>query len=103
MHSDANTRQYIESLAREALRRFEDIETEASKELRRSAPHGNVLAYPNPAAEADVRRRRQEVREGVQQPPKGTGGRPSSDRRQRSTADLVHLPRHTNHQDWKPR
>ena len=67
MHSDANTRQYIESLAREALRRFEDIETEASKELRRSAPHGNVLAYPNPAAEADVRRRRQEVREGVQQ------------------------------------
>ena len=66
MHSDPSIRRYIKTLAREALQRFDDIETAASNETRQSQPRGNVLVYDNPTAEVEVRRRRQELRESVQ-------------------------------------
>ena len=68
MHSDVNTRPYIEALARDALQRFDDIATRASNELRGPARHGsNVLVNPNPQAEEEVRRRLRAVREAAQQ------------------------------------
>ena len=68
MHSDSNTRPYIEALAHDALQRFDDIATKASSELRGSAHHGSdVLVYPNPQAEKEVQRQRHAVREAAQQ------------------------------------
>ena len=66
--SDKIPLEQIELLAREALQRFDEIATVASNELGSSAPHGSdVLAYPNAAGEADVRRRRDEVRKGLRE------------------------------------
>ena len=67
MYSDTKARPYIESLAREALERFEDIATRASSELREPARHGSdVLVYPDPKAEEELRRRRRAVREALE-------------------------------------
>ena len=68
MHSDANTRPYIEALARDALQRFDEISTSASHELSGPARHGSdVLVYPNPKAEEEVRRRRNAVTDAARQ------------------------------------
>lgn len=68
MSLDANIRQHIESLAREALQRFDDIATAAANETRRPARHNSdVLAYTNPTGEVEVQRRRYEVRQAFEQ------------------------------------
>ena len=63
MHSDANTRPYIEALARDALQRFDDIATGASNALRAPLGSNDVLAVPNPRGQIVVGRHRHELRE----------------------------------------
>ena len=63
MHSDANTRPYIEALARDALQRFDDIATGASNALRAPLGSNDVLAVPNPKGQIAVGRHRHELRE----------------------------------------
>ena len=68
MPSDANTRPYIESLAREALQRFDDITTKASSALRESASRGtDVFVHPNWRAEEELRGRRDADRRAYEQ------------------------------------
>ena len=68
MNAGSNIRPYIEALARDALRRFDDIATKASSELRGLASRGiDVFVYHNPRAEERLRNQRDAYRRAYEQ------------------------------------
>ena len=78
MHSDANTRPYIEALARDALQRFDDIATGASNVLRAPLGSNDVLVVPNPKGQIALGRHRHELREEYRRLQKEPAIAPSS-------------------------
>lgn len=68
MNSGSNIRPYIEALARDALRRFDDIATKASSALRGLTSRGtDVFVYPNPLAQERLRNQRDAERRAYEQ------------------------------------
>ena len=68
MNSDTNTRRYIERLARDVLKFFDDIATTASNRLREPLNLGaDVFVDSDATAQAAVRRIRLESRESLRQ------------------------------------
>lgn len=64
MSLEPETGQRVESLARDALEKFDSISTEATRELREARTSSDVFATPTPGAAKQLGRIRQELKAG---------------------------------------